>query len=69
MMAIKTKGAYCNSCNANVMAQSNKPNHILHLILTIITGLLWGIVWILISVGAIGGYRCTTCGHKVSGAR
>jgi hypothetical protein len=68
-MAVKTKGAYCNACQKNVMAQSNKPNHVLHLILTVVTAGLWGLVWLLLAAGAIGGYRCTQCGQAVGGAK
>jgi hypothetical protein len=34
-----------------VMAKGHRPNHILHLILTIITLGVWAIVWILIALG------------------
>lgn len=47
------------------MAQANKPNHLLHLILTILTAGLWGIVWLILIISSMGNYRCTRCGGKV----
>jgi hypothetical protein len=38
-----------------VMAKGHRPNHILHLILTIITVGVWAIVWILVTV--LGGEK------------
>jgi len=64
-MSLKTAGKYCGHCEANVMAQGTKPNHLLHLVLSILTAGFWLIVWVLVSVGKIGGYRCTKCGNKV----
>lgn len=32
-----------------VLFSSNKPNHVLHLLLTIFTCFLWGIVWALLA--------------------
>lgn len=64
-MGIKTTGKYCRNCNKNVMAQKNTPNHILHLLLTIVTAGVWSIVWLIITLSSAGGYRCTQCGHHV----
>ena len=64
-MSLKTKGAYCGHCQKQVMAQGTRPNHVLHLILTLVTFGLWAIVWLLVSIGKIGGYRCTACGNRV----
>ncbi|GAA4527119.1 hypothetical protein GCM10023174_14180 [Chelativorans composti] len=64
-MSIKQKGAYCPQCQKRVLAQGVKPNHLLHLLLTIFTGGLWGIVWLIITVMSAGNYRCTQCGTRV----
>ena len=47
------------------MAQSNKPNHLLHLVLSILTGGLWLIIWLILTLKSAGNYRCTQCGHPV----
>lgn len=64
-MVLKTDGKFCKACQSNVMAQANKPNHLLHLILTIATLGGWAIVWLILAVASIGNYRCTRCGLKV----
>ena len=64
-MGQKQTGKFCNNCNKDILAVGSKPNHILHFILTICTLGVWGLVWILMSIGKIGGYRCSECGGKV----
>ena len=63
---MKQASAYCDVCDERVYAVGQKPNHVLHLILTLVTAGLWGIVWILLAAGTIGNYRCTQCGSRVS---
>ncbi|MCP4076353.1 MAG: hypothetical protein GY744_09230 [Gammaproteobacteria bacterium] len=57
------KSGYCKNCKENRKVERADTNHILHLLLSIITAGLWLIVWLLISV-KIGGWRCSTCGSK-----
>ncbi len=60
-MAIQEKGGFCVTCNKNVMVRRKGTNHILHLLLSIITFGFWIIVWILVAL-KIGSWRCTQCG-------
>ncbi len=39
--------------------------HLFHFVLTICTGLLWGIVWILHANYDDSKYHCANCGGKV----
>ncbi len=64
-MAVKTTGKYCNHCQKNVMAQGNRPNHLLHLILSVVTAGFWLVIWLILIVFNAGEYRCTQCGNKV----
>ena len=48
--------AYCRSCDQQVMAVVRKPNHPLHLILTILFW-VWGVIWIAVTVDPT--YRCS----------
>ena len=64
-MGQKQAGRYCAHCGKNVMATGTTPNHLLHFFLTLFTLGLWAIVWILLSIGKIGGYRCSQCGSRV----
>ncbi len=65
-MGLQYKSGFCKKCDANRKVERPTVNHILHLILTIVTVGLWSIVWIG-SVIRFGGWRCSTCGStKVS---
>ena len=61
-MSQKQTTRYCLHCRERVMAVGQKPNHVLHLILTCLTAGLWGVVWCCVAAGKIGGYRCSRCG-------
>ena len=63
-MGIQHTQKFCDRCEDYVLAVRKGPNHILHLILSIITGGLWIIIWILVSL-KIGGWRCPNCGSAV----
>lgn len=39
------------------------PNHVLHLLLSIVTAGLWLIVWLVIATG--GHFTCGECGTRV----
>ena len=65
-MAVQEKSGICEARNKSVMVRRKGTNHILHLILSLLTAGLWVIVWIMVSV-KIGGWRCSQCGStKVS---
>jgi len=62
-MATERSTTFCHNCNTQRMFIRDGPNHILHLIITILTGGLWLVGW-LISVlpSRSNPYRCTRCG-------
>ena len=62
-MGVQYKGGYCKKCGENRKVSRKTPNHILHLLLSLVTMGLWLIIWILISV-QFGGWRCDKCGSK-----
>ena len=64
-MGVKTSGGYCANCKKNVMTQRNAPNHVLHLILSILTLGFWLVVWFLLAIGSANNKRCTECGQTV----
>jgi hypothetical protein len=58
-------GGYCQNCQQHRLfrATIQKPNHVLHAILTIFTCFLWGVVWLLAANSVTSSlYRCTVCG-------
>lgn len=64
-MGQKFSSGYCPYCKERVSTHRRSPNHLLHLILSFFTGGIWLIVWILLAISAVGGYRCQRCGSKV----
>jgi len=60
---------YCQVCKHQKVFSKPKVNHILHLLLTLITAGVWVFVWIgLTGLSAIKSLRCSGCGlpyHKV----
>jgi len=51
----------CPSCRKNTVHLQQVPNHIFHLILTVLTGGLWLVIWVFQSSTTP---KCTVCGHK-----
>lgn len=55
--------AYCPVCQRQTLYAKEGLNHVLHLILTLVTLGLWGIVWIILGIAsAAKPTRCTQCG-------
>ena len=61
---MKYSSGYCLHCKKQVKIERQTPNHILHLLLSIITGGFWLIVWIILCCFS-GQYRCPICGSIV----
>lgn len=49
-----------------VLAERQTPNHILHLLLSIVTAGLWLIVWALMIL-SVGRFKCPHCGTVTRG--
>lgn len=61
-MLVKRK--WCRTCGAYRRFEKEKANHILHLLLTIVTGGLWLIVWIMASCFGGSNWSCSVCGGR-----
>ncbi len=57
------RSGFCAVCGAQRKVERPGTNHVLHLLLTIFTCMLWLVVWFLVSV-QFGGWRCTFCGSR-----
>ena len=57
--------SYCYRCQRNVLAIGRTPNHVLHLLLSLVTCGIWLLIWPLVAAWSIGGYRCLRCGSRV----
>ena len=66
-MATRTTQRYCLSCDRPVLAEKQRPSHVLHLILTLLTAGLWLIVWLLLSLPSTP--RCPHCGSSKTTGR
>lgn len=60
---METKRGYCEDCDAPRKLERPTANHVVHLIITIITMGLWLPVWLMACV-RFGGWQCSTCGGK-----
>lgn len=62
-MSVKQSSAYCNVCGRQSLFQKPRINHVLHLILSIVTLGFWLFVWAILGIINSGKQpRCTTCG-------
>jgi hypothetical protein len=70
MAEVQTSG-WCHVCQQQRMMTKPKINHVLHLILTLVTLGIWVFVWITLAIVNSGkSARCVQCGTKAGhGAR
>lgn len=60
---MKQTSSYCKTCGKQTLHTKQTPNHILHLLLSLVTLGLWLIVWLIIVVANSGKRpRCSVCG-------
>ncbi|MGH7531008.1 MAG: hypothetical protein ACREMN_11550 [Gemmatimonadales bacterium] len=62
-MSTDQKMLNCKSCGKPTLHLVQRPNHILHLLLSVFTAGLWLIVWVLVSMGEKKA-SCTVCGTR-----
>jgi hypothetical protein len=64
-MATKTITRNCRGCAQRRPFQKQGPNHILHLVLTVLTLGWWSPVWLLMGLANMfQPYRCGFCGGR-----
>lgn len=64
-MAVAQTSGWCHVCQQQRLMSKPKINHVLHLILSLVTLGVWAIVWLLLAWGnSMKGYRCVQCGTK-----
>lgn len=65
-MSVKQSSAYCPVCGRQSLFQKARINHVLHLILSIITLGVWAFVWLFIGItNSARRPRCVTCGTEM----
>ncbi|KOQ69955.1 hypothetical protein ABW43_07435 [Stenotrophomonas maltophilia] len=67
-MGEQREGGFCRNCKKDVVVFRRTTNHLLHLVLAVLTAGLWIIVWMLISL--LPSHRtCGQCGSSNIGRR
>jgi hypothetical protein len=60
---MKQKSSFCERCERMTLFQKRGINHVLHLILSVPTLGLWGLVWIVLAMTkSAEPYYCSRCG-------
>lgn len=62
-MPLQHAQGYCPTCQRRVLIQRDTPNHLVHALLTLVT-CVWGIIWLLLCLGA-PPWLCSQCGTKI----
>lgn len=58
----KVQMRYCPRCDATMPCEKNGLNHILHIILSVITGGMWLIIYALLAIGgSFNAWKCQKC--------
>ena len=67
-MAWKRENIICEHCDHPQTVKFKKPNHILHVVMSIITLGVWLVVWLAAAFEAWGASspKCKKCGKRVS---
>ena len=53
----------CSKCQKKTLHIEQKINHILHVLLTVVTAGFWIVAWIYIALSHNKKTQCTICGH------
>ena len=56
---------YCKNCKKSTVQVKQRANHILHLLLSVVTVGIWLIVWFFITLFTSDTPTCTICGNEV----
>ena len=61
-----TAQGFCTLCQSQVLSVKKQTNHILHLLMSLVTLGLWLPIWLLVGVcAATTPYLCSRCGSRV----
>lgn len=60
---------WCPNCRAMRMTTGRTVNHVLHVLLSLLTGGCWLPVWLFVVLTHAPLWQCTTCGHRAPPGR
>ena len=63
MSNMEYKSGFCMICGGKHKLERPKANHVLHLVLSVVTIGLWLPMWLGSSI-QFGGWQCSQCGSK-----
>lgn len=65
-MSVVETSTYCSTCQRHTLHHKQRVNHVLHLILSVLTAGLWAVfVWLPLGAkNSATRMRCTVCGNK-----
>lgn len=63
-MGVKKERRLCVDENRMVLAERETPNHVLHLLLTVVSLGLWVPVWLVVTLFAPRTFHCPQCGGR-----
>ncbi len=55
---------YCPQCRSQTVHEAKDVSHVLHLILSVLTGGLWLPIWLWYGLGGSRVYHCRQCGSE-----
>ncbi len=68
-MATHSLTLFCYRCEGNTGHTQPAANHTLHLILTLCTSGIWGLVWLYVAVSSMRPATCSRCGAEYDQGR
>jgi hypothetical protein len=63
-MAMQERQRWCYECERYRLCRRSSPNHVLHLLLSVVTVGLWLWVWLFLTLFVRGHWQCSKCGSK-----
>ena len=63
-MSQKSFMRQCKACGKPTLHIQEKPNHVLHVLLSVFTLGIWLPIWLLIGLFGSGKPQCTVCGKE-----
>lgn len=67
-MTQQTLTLYCHRCSVESSHTQKTPNHVAHLLLSLLTAGIWVVVWVLVAMSSARPV-CSRCGEKRGAAR
>lgn len=64
-MATKQEHRYCKHCQSVMPATRKSASHVGHIVMTLITGGFWLIIWLLAIIFCNKDFKCVKCNNSI----